>query len=923
MQFRKISLTAAIIVAIAAATGCAQDDAASFIASAKRHVEKAEYKAALIEVKNALQREPDNPEARLLLATSLLETGDLPGAETEARKAIALNASADQAYPLLARALGAQGEYQKLTGELGTRQLATPAARAELEVSLALAYLAQGDAKRAQAATEKALAEQPENVRARLVQAQIAGRSSDFKAARGFVDSALKISPSDMEALMMKAELEMGDGKRDAAQKLFDQAIAAHPESLQARFALLSLAVVTDQLDVAKAQLAKMKEIQARDLRTAYSEGLVAYAERDNGRARDAVQRVLAGRPDHLPSLLLLGLANSQLGSYEAAEEPLRRVLAKVPNELSARRALSAVYLRTGRARQALETIGPALKTRPDDPGLLRTAGEAYLASGDPESAAKSYERANALDKTNFGSLVRLAQVRLAAGDTARAFNDLESLADKEAASSQAELALFSEHLRRRQYAEALAAVDALEKKQPKSALPSSLRGIVYLAQRDFKRARQSFEHTLEIQPNNASAANNLAVLDMREGNPEAARRRYESILATDPKNEPALLASAELLAVTGGSPAQVRTALDRVITTHPTSVRARLALISFLARHQDGKGMLTASEAAVAAIPNQPQLIEALARSQLIAGDRNQAIDTYRQLTRVQPQNALAFLKLAEAQLAAKDYAGAIENERKALALKPDLAAGWGLLAKTLIASGKPDAALAEARKLQKEQPDKALGYALEGEVLLAQRKWVESSRAFRAALTRQPAPTLAARLYITLQGSGKAADATSMASQWMKAHPQDATLQLLIAEQDQQRKEYRSAIAGYKRVLEIDADNTAALNNLAWLLTEQNDPKAVEYAEEAHRYAPFNPSVLDTLGWALTKNGEAKRGATLLRMATTLAPGQAEIRLHLAKALADAGDKPGARKELTELSKLDKASPIRVEAEKLQSTL
>ena len=40
MQFRKISLTAAIIVAIAAATGCAQDDAASFIASAKRHVEK-------------------------------------------------------------------------------------------------------------------------------------------------------------------------------------------------------------------------------------------------------------------------------------------------------------------------------------------------------------------------------------------------------------------------------------------------------------------------------------------------------------------------------------------------------------------------------------------------------------------------------------------------------------------------------------------------------------------------------------------------------------------------------------------------------------------------------------------------------------------------------------------------------------------
>jgi FimV-like protein len=66
-----------------------------------------------------------------------------------------------------------------------------------------------------------------------------------------------------------------------------------------------------------------------------------------------------------------------------------------------------------------------------------------------------------------------------------------------------------------------------------------------------------------------------------------------------------------------------------------------------------------------------------------------------------------------------------------------------------------------------------------------------------------------------------------------------------------------------------------------------------------------------------------DPKRGTELLRMAARLAPAQAEIRLHLAKALIAVGDKTSARQELAELSKLDKTSPVRAEAEKLQSTL
>src|SRR5207237_3278963 len=104
-------------------TACSSSDPAAFVASAKSYIAKYDYKAAIIQLKNAIENAPNDGEARFLLGKTLLDTGDPVGAETEVRKAMDLKYSVDDTYPLLARALVAQGKYQAAITEVSGQKL--------------------------------------------------------------------------------------------------------------------------------------------------------------------------------------------------------------------------------------------------------------------------------------------------------------------------------------------------------------------------------------------------------------------------------------------------------------------------------------------------------------------------------------------------------------------------------------------------------------------------------------------------------------------------------------------------------------------------------------------------------------------------------------------------------------------------------
>ena len=164
---------------------------------------------------------------------------------------------------------------------------------------------------------------------------------------------------------------------------------------------------------------------------------------------------------------------------------------------------------------------------------------------------------------------------------------------------------------------------------------------------------------------------------------------------------------------------------------------------------------------------------------------------------------------------------------------------------------------------------------------------------------------------------------DADAQLSKWVEAHPRDVVATLYLAQEFGRKGQNKRAIEEYQRALKIDPKNMVALNNLANFYRRENDSRAIAVAEDAYRAHPETAATADTLGWMLIEQGSIPRGLELVQKAAALSPTDTEIRYHLAAALAKAGDREKAKKELEDLLAGNRSFPQREAAQALLKQL
>ncbi|MFO1412812.1 MAG: XrtA/PEP-CTERM system TPR-repeat protein PrsT [Burkholderiales bacterium] len=915
--YRKLVL--GISVAVLAA--CGGKDPAQFVASAESYLAKSDYAAATIELKNALAKSPDDAKARFLLGRVLLEQGDPAGATTELRKALALKYAADDVFPLLARAWLIQGAPKSGWDEMAGAPVTSVRAKAEMAAALAQAQFGAKEFVDAMARSDAALALDPGNVQANLVRARILARNGNPGGALDQVNGLLATTPNDVDVLMLKADLELRLGKRDDSTRTLERVVELRPNAYFAHYRLVN-AYINKDTDRAAREAEVMHKLAPGDPRTQHAIAMVAFQRRDYDGALAAIQKSLQVAPNFKAALYLSALIDLKRGSYSAAEQSLRSVIAEAPDDAAAQIALAQTLLMRGQAAKARDTLRPVLNAMPDEAGALRLAAEIELALGKSEAAVGFIERANALEDGNLQGKVRLAQAQVAKGDNAQGIGALQKLAAAEPAKDEPTLALVQTYVRARDYDKALAATDELLKKNPKSVAAFNARGAIFGAKGDLRSAREAFEKAIALEPDNITTLFNLANLDAIERRFPESIKRYDQILAKDPKSERALIGIAQVKMVSDAPQADVVAALQRAVNANPNSPAARQALITYLAMRKDWKAAIAAAQAAQAAVPDVPAILEALGSVQIAGGEKNQAIETYTRLGKLQPDSPIPWTRIAAIHASMKNYDNAIAAAKNAISIAPSNTVLWVATANLYVDAGKVDAGMTEARRLQKDLSTRVAGYGLEAELLAAQKKVPEAIAAYKAAFTRDPTAGVVMRMYSLLNSTGKADEANALAQKFLAEHPKDTQLRVFLGQQALGRGDTKGAAVFLRAASEVDPDNVTILNDLAWSLAETKDTKAVEYAQRAYRIASSNPSVVNTLGWALYQTGDKVQGVQFLRRSVELDPAGQDKRLYLAKALIGTGDKIGARKELEVVEKSGSPKDV-AEAQQLLKSL
>ena len=913
-------LLLAMILGASLMTGCGREDSTTLLREAKAMVTAGDYKAAIIQLKNALAEDENNAEARFELGKLYLDQFDLASAEKEFRRAREAGYAANVVNPMIARALLGQREFQRVLDELPT-PADDSADGATLLALRASAELGLDRKEDAQKTTQRALRAAPDNPEVHLALAQLALADRDIDKAMQEIEEALRLDPKHRDSLLMKGDLLRATGKLTEAATAYREVVQIDPRHVNARLALAGIAITENKLDDARKEVDAVLKAMPNNVQARYTQALIDFKEKKIERARDRLASVLKAAPEFVPALLLGGSIEYSLGNLQTAETHLNKATKAIPKNLYALRLLAATQLRLGRPDDAEKTLAPALRSASEDPGVLVVAGEIALAKKDFAKASAYFEQATQHSPDSAAIRTELGISRLAMGDQ-RAMADLQAAAGMDDDSNRADTVIILSQLRNQQFDAALASITALEKKQSANPLTWNYRGAAYLGKQDAVRARDSFTQALKLNPAFFPAAANLAQLDLKDKKPDAARQRFEGILKADPVNLDAMLALAAWSLRNQDEKAFVSW-LEKAASEHPQALQPRVALARYqLAKGDRNKALATAREA-LNAQPDNPVALELLGNIQLALGDTTNALASYRKLVERQPGKAAPLVKVATAQIISKDFTGARETLQDALRIQPDYLDAQLMLGSVELQGARFDEALKFAKRAQQQNPNSPSGFILEGDIAFARKDYPAALSALEHAQKLQPSGTLLVRQLQVLTASQRIEEGEKRLATWLATHPEDASTRAALADSLIKRGKYAAAAEHYLLLNKIHPDNLVVLNNLAWALHGAGDKRAVSFAEQALKLQPENAAVLDTYGWILADQGQSAKGLPHLRKALSKAPDNAEIQYHLAVVLNRTGDRARARGELERLLASGTRFPQEQDARALLSEL
>lgn len=918
-------LSLGLVLALAACSP--GEDAATRLERAGEFEARGDYRAAALELQRALQAEPDHGEARLRLGRLRVLAGNPEAAENELRHALRLGIDPALVLPWIVDAQLLRERYSAALTEIDALPAEQLASDPQWLVRRAEAYLGLDRVADAARDLEAAGGLDASLVRVLLGRARVAYLRGEYLDALSLARQATAAEPDDMDAQFVEGWFALRLGRFAEAEtpliRSVERARARDNGGAMVRARMLLVEAYLGQEKVAEssATVDALGEQLGDVPEMGYLRALVAYREGDYALARTWLRDVLLRNPDHTPAYLLAGGTAYALGEYDEAVRHLRRYLAVVPSNHSARRLLAAAELRRGRPEEALSTVETLRQADADEAevtDLLALIGRSATASGQFETAERALTAA--LEGARGDARLRgeLAQLRVAQGRYDEAIRELTRLA--EAGEGDADLLLVRTLVAKGDMAEAARFAAERAGRYPDRPEWQSLTGLILLQRGERQQARDRFARALAVDADHVPAMLQLGRMALEEGDEPRARRFFQDALRVAPTHLGAMLGLAEAAERRGDS-AQARQWLEKAVEAEPQSPAPRIWLSRFHWGAGQADAALQTAREAVRVSPKDADALRLLGDLRRETNDLPGALETYATLLTLYPRDVSARSAMAWTQARVGEPALARQTLSAGLADQPGELRLLAESARLELSLNDAARALEHAHAAQTAHPRSPVGWMLEGEVRERAGDHRAALESYRRAHGLSPSFATVQRIARVSDALGDPRQGIGVLNDWLAANPNHAPAMLALGMLYQRMGQGREAQTQYERLLAMHPDETVALNNLAWLYLDRQDPRALEVARRAYETGP-GPATAHTYGWTLVQSGDPAAGLVLIEQAAAEVP-LPEVRYRLAVALERTGERARARQVLSRLLEEHPSFRHRAEAEALYRSL
>lgn len=866
--YQPVNVCRCLLIALALfITGCSSDQESNQ-AAIQSHIKRSnayqlngQYRAAIIEARNAIKKRPSNDAGYIRLSNILLEIGNYKDASKTLE---AMPKPSNNSLLLLAHIYMLQGkiistektlaQYIKQNGDQNHVDF--------LLLKNQIHTINEGE--QASYAQIKKIAEQfPDHLQAQnqLIKNLIA--QQQLSLAEEQVNKTLDKKPLAIDTIYLAAQVAYQKNDLEEAEKQLTNALTALPET---ELLTPTKAKVLKQLSSVLTELGRTSEALA------YSRLLAKANEEANEsktRLADALKQLQSGKIDEARVLLesltrdypnnelasvYLGMINYQQGNLEDADKLFSSHIDPETAHPQLIQTSAMAKLRLDKTDEAFAILETALKAYPENQQLLTIYGISALNNEEKQQQGLlALNKAFAMSPDDTNLTLPLANYYL----ENEKVEDGLSLLEKGLKTSPDDINLLASYARAQLLSDnpikADQVISNLLSKQSANyqVLNLGARYALYTKKPDL--AIKRYQQSLAIEPENIEALSNLAALSIDNKDYNLALDYYRTLINKYRDNIKAykgIITVHELL----GRPSQGLNEL-KALSEKPNEVHSTAAAV--LAEYYLRKNQLEQSAAYLTAAKIKPVHLNYL-----------QAIESS--------------LLYQRAQQAAqnKNWQMAKKRLMEAISISPGNEQLYAALITVEINTKQFDEAKQLIQSATEQFPASPMPILANAQMFIASNNQPAAVDALLKGWEKIKSPVIAERLFPLLKTDQTAQN--KLIEEWRASEPTSHRPLLVAAMQAQEKLDKNRAIKLYEQASALSPDNAAILNNLAWLYFETEHPAAELTAKQAAEIAPGNPAILDTYGWILVKNGKVKQGQTLLKQAVDLAPDNQEIQEH-----------------------------------------